>query len=45
MWLCVSATWFCCRYNDPSYVKVKKLELLVDIATELNVQEIVEELR
>ncbi|XP_062518423.1 uncharacterized protein LOC134193605 isoform X2 [Corticium candelabrum] len=35
---------FFCRYNDPSYVKVKKLELLVDIATELNVQEIVEEL-
>jgi AP-4 complex subunit beta-1 len=35
---------FFCRYSDPSYLKLKKLELLVDIAAESNIREIIEEL-
>lgn len=33
-----------CRYNDPPYVKIKKLEVLMQVCTEDNAQSIVEEL-
>eukprot|EP00055_Hartaetosiga_balthica_P018704 m.135204 g.135204 ORF g.135204 m.135204 type:complete len:776 (-) comp9865_c0_seq1:143-2470(-) len=33
-----------CRFNDPSYVKSKKLSILTDIVTDDNVEKIVEEL-
>ena len=32
------------RYNDPSYVKVKKLELLTELCTVDNIKGIMEEL-
>jgi AP-4 complex subunit beta-1 len=35
---------FFCQYNEPSYVKIKKLEILTSIATETNFTAIVEEL-
>ena len=35
---------FFSRYNDPSYVKVKKLELLTEVCTVDNVENIVSEL-
>ena len=33
-----------CRYNDPPYVKIKKLELLTELCTIENAQSIVDEL-
>jgi len=38
---------FCCwlfRYNDPPYVKVKKLEVLTELCTTSNAKSIVDEL-
>ena len=35
---------FFCRYNDPPYVKMKKLEVLTEICTINNAQVIVDEL-
>ena len=32
------------RYNDPPYVKLKKLDLLTQVANDVNAQDIVEEL-
>ena len=32
------------RYNDPSYVKIKKLEVLTEVCTVNNVQSIMDEL-
>ena len=37
-------TLFFCKYNEPSYLKVKKIELLPVLATEDNVIEIIDEL-
>lgn len=36
---------FFCKYNDPIYVKVTKLELLFTLATEQNISEVLAELR
>jgi vesicle coat complex subunit len=36
---------FFCKYNDPIYVKVTKLELIFMLATEKNIQEVLTELR
>lgn len=41
--LCVCQSFFC-RYNEASYVKFKKIEILTSISTEDNVEAIVEEL-
>ena len=35
---------FFCHYNEPLYIKIKKIELLSSLATESNLPEIVEEL-
>jgi vesicle coat complex subunit len=35
---------FCCKYNEPSYVKKEKLEILVTIASVINVHLIIGEL-
>ncbi len=36
---------FFCKYNDPIYVKVTKLELIFMLATEENIQEVLTELK
>ncbi|KAF2663684.1 AP-2 complex subunit beta [Microthyrium microscopicum] len=36
---------FFCKYNDPIYVKVTKLELIFMLATETNIKEVLTELR
>ncbi len=36
---------FFCKYNDPIYVKVTKLELIFMLATENNINEVLTELR
>ena len=36
---------FFCKYNDPIYVKVTKLELVFMLATETNIREVLTELR
>lgn len=36
---------FFCKYNDPIYVKVTKLELIFMLATQKNIQEVLTELR
>lgn len=36
---------FFCKYNDPIFVKVTKLELLFMLATEKNIKEVLTELR
>ena len=36
---------FFCKYNDPIYVKVTKLELIFMLATEKNIHEVLTELR
>ena len=36
---------FFCKYNDPIYVKVTKLELIFMLATEKNIKEVLAELR
>ena len=36
---------FFCKYNDPIYVKVTKLELIFMLATENNIREVLTELR
>lgn len=36
---------FFCKYNDPIYVKVTKLELIFMLASELNIGEVLTELR
>ena len=36
---------FFCKYNDPIYVKVTKLELVFMLATEKNIREVLTELR
>lgn len=36
---------FFCKYNDPIYVKVTKLELIFMLATETNIDEVLTELR
>jgi AP-2 complex subunit beta-1 len=36
---------FFCKYNDPIYVKVTKLELIFMLATEKNIREVLTELR
>ena len=36
---------FFCKYNDPIYVKVTKLELIFMLATEDNIEEVLTELR
>ncbi|KAI9839158.1 MAG: hypothetical protein M1819_003151 [Sarea resinae] len=36
---------FFCKYNDPIYVKVTKLELIFMLATEKNIREVLAELR
>jgi len=36
---------FFCKYNDPIYVKVTKLELIFMLATEQNIEEVLTELR
>lgn len=36
---------FFCKYNDPIYVKVTKLELIFMLATEKNIKEVLNELR
>ena len=35
---------YICRYNDPPYVKVKKLEVLTELCNVDNAQNIVDEL-
>ena len=36
---------FFCKYNDPIYVKVTKLELIFMLATEKNIKDVLAELR
>ena len=36
---------FFCKYNDPIYVKVTKLELIFMLASEKNIREVLNELR
>ena len=36
---------FFCKYNDPIYVKVTKLELIFMLATEKNIAEVLQELK
>jgi len=36
---------FFCKYNDPIYVKVTKLELIFMLATEKNIKEVLVELK
>ena len=46
--LCPNYSVYICavlRYNDPLYVKYKRLDLLVDIASESNARPIIDEIR
>jgi AP-1 complex subunit beta-1 len=36
---------FFCKYNDPPYVKVEKLEIMIKLANERNVDTLLSELR
>ena len=36
---------FFCKYNDPPYVKLQKLEIMVRIANEKNVDQLLAELK
>src|ERR1700712_4787803 len=36
---------FFCKYNDPPYLKLQKLEIMVRIANELNVEQLLAELK
>ena len=36
---------FFCKYNDPPYVKVEKLEIMIKLATEKNVDTFLSELK
>lgn len=36
---------FFCKYNDPSYVKVEKLEIMIKLASESNVDTFLSELK
>jgi vesicle coat complex subunit len=36
---------FFCKYNDPIYVKLAKLEVIVKLATETNIVKVLEELK
>ena len=40
----VHASGISCRYNDPPYVKVKKLEVLTELCNVANAQSLVDEL-
>lgn len=43
--LCNDIRVFFCKYNDPIYVKVTKLELIFLLANEKNIKEVLAELR
>jgi vesicle coat complex subunit len=36
---------FFCKYNDPIYVKLAKLEVIVKLATDSNISKVLEELK
>ena len=36
---------FFCKYNDPIYVKLAKLEVIVKLASETNIDKVLEELK
>lgn len=36
---------FFCKYNDPIYVKLAKLEVIVKLASENNIDKVLEELK
>lgn len=36
---------FFCHFNDPHYIKLEKLEILLKLATELNIDQILHELK
>jgi len=36
---------FFCKYNDPIYVKLAKLEVIVKLASEANIDKVLEELK
>lgn len=36
---------FFCKYNDPIYVKLAKLEVIVKLASEENIDKVLEELK
>ncbi len=36
---------FFCKYNDPSYVKVEKLEVMIKLATAANMDQVLMEFR
>jgi vesicle coat complex subunit len=36
---------FFCKYNDPIYVKLAKLEVIVKLANEENIEKVLEELK
>ena len=41
---CVSHVWlaqvFFCKYNDPIYVKMEKLEIMIKLANEKNIDQV-----
>ena len=36
---------FFCKYNDPPYVKIEKLDIMVKLATEKNIDTLLSELK
>lgn len=36
---------FFCKYNDPQYVKLEKLDIMVKLASEKNVEQVLSELK
>lgn len=36
---------FFCKYNDPPYVKMEKLEIMIKLANEKNVDQLLSELK
>ncbi len=36
---------FFCKYNDPAYVKLEKLEVIIKLATAANIDQVLMELR
>lgn len=36
---------FFCKYNDPPYIKLEKLEIMIKLASEKNVDQLLSELK
>ena len=43
-WSLLNRMYYICRYNDPPYVKLRKLDLLTQVCDDVNAHDIVQEL-